>query len=775
VSDHESLKYAQLNKIQANRIGRWTMKMSEFNYFIEYAKGATHHMADVLSRAIDEQDSAWKKRAPIDNDDDFLSTPFMAFWPQVQYQYQCAMLCADMEQSERGVKSVPPGSTNTITPDSTQPSANKATETTVLASSLEYSTDYDEELDNPDIYLAPHEKILFGFMSQKPTPTRKIFREIDYLRCKDFGQIYRSLVDTDKDDQRQASRIALHRIDGDAKLVNRYNEKDIVQVVKCYHIGGGYLYKSDRNHGHVLCVPGAMQAHHDMKYSDGLQKKISLRRLLFEECHSTPCAGHRGIGATELTLSRRYYWPHMRNHRRVAAKDGNHRHEDSVTELVRRCPTCSMAKIDRNKPQGLLQPVQVPVAPAQSYNADLIVGLPAINCEGGDFSKVLVVVDRFSTWVRLIPALTNVTATLLGEMFTEEIILKAGRGIPLEIVSDRDPLMTSGFWRGLFKRLGTVLKFTAARNQQANGLAERTIATVADLLRTNINFNQRNWMELLPHIEFVLNATMKNSLGGHCPMMAEMGIQPLLPVDLVARLRGTDFEDGLKYQGRGNHSDPQDRIASLVNLRGDIRTAMQEVREAMTVYADRRRRNPDEDIQVGSHVWLTVEGLSFSTINNKGATKLKPRRYGPFEVLEQVSTNSFKLDIGDEATDTGVHGVFPVRLLRPCNQDPGRSSPSIPIPGNDVETPHEVAEVLAERANNKWSPPREYLITWKGYSARHGRTWEPESELFHDAFDTLEDFVSKNGSDLAKEAIKTQRSRLNKSKAQTKAGRKKKK
>ena len=147
------------------------------------------------------------------------------------------------------------------------------------------------------------------------------------------------------------------------------------------------------------------------------------------------------------------------------------------------------------------------------------------------------VVDRFSTWVRLIPALTNVTATLLGEMFTEEIILKAGRGIPLEIVSDRDPLMTSGFWRGLFKRLGTVLKFTAARNQQANGLAERTIATVADLLRTNINFNQRNWMELLPHIEFVLNGTMKNSLGGHCPMMAEMGIQPLLLVDLVARLR----------------------------------------------------------------------------------------------------------------------------------------------------------------------------------------------------------------------------------------------
>ena len=47
VSDHQSLQYAQLSKIQANRIGRWTMKMSEFDYIIEYAPGKTHHLADV--------------------------------------------------------------------------------------------------------------------------------------------------------------------------------------------------------------------------------------------------------------------------------------------------------------------------------------------------------------------------------------------------------------------------------------------------------------------------------------------------------------------------------------------------------------------------------------------------------------------------------------------------------------------------------------------------------------------------------------------------------
>ena len=46
-----------------------------------------------------------------------------------------------------------------------------------------------------------------------------------------------------------------------------------------------------------------------------------------------------------------------------------------------------MSKIDRTKPQGLVQPVQTPRAPAQSYNVDLIVGLPKIDTMEGDYSK----------------------------------------------------------------------------------------------------------------------------------------------------------------------------------------------------------------------------------------------------------------------------------------------------------------------------------------------------------------------------------------------------
>ncbi len=71
---------------------------------------------------------------------------------------------------------------------------------------------------------------------------------------------------------------------------------------------------------------------------------------------------------------------------------------------------------------------------------DLIVGLPKIETTEGDYSKILVAVDRFSSRTFLMPCLTNVTASLLGETFVDYVCLEHGRGIPVELISDRDPL-----------------------------------------------------------------------------------------------------------------------------------------------------------------------------------------------------------------------------------------------------------------------------------------------------------------------------------------------
>ena len=147
VSDHQSLQYCKLNKIEANRVSRWTMKMSQFNYVIEYAKGSTHFLADCLSRAIDLPNEAWQPRTPIDNDDDFLSTPFMVYWPGVAHGYRVAALSRKVKLDGGGESTC----ATTIASNSKSKSTSRVDE---------YYTGYDDSLDDPAQYMFPHEKFL---------------------------------------------------------------------------------------------------------------------------------------------------------------------------------------------------------------------------------------------------------------------------------------------------------------------------------------------------------------------------------------------------------------------------------------------------------------------------------------------------------------------------------------------------------------------------------------------------------------------------------------
>ena len=55
-------------------------------------------------------------------------------------------------------------------------------------------------------------------------------------------------------------------------------------------------------------------------------------------------------------------------------------------------------------------------------------------------------------------------------------------GVPLSIVSYRDPRFTSRFWNELQSALGTKLKFSTTFHPQADGQSERLIQVLEDML-----------------------------------------------------------------------------------------------------------------------------------------------------------------------------------------------------------------------------------------------------------------------------------------------------
>ncbi|MBW0579348.1 hypothetical protein O181_119063 [Austropuccinia psidii MF-1] len=56
-------------------------------------------------------------------------------------------------------------------------------------------------------------------------------------------------------------------------------------------------------------------------------------------------------------------------------------------------------------------------------------------------------------------------------------------GVPKIIISDGDPKFTSEFWTNLYDMLGTKLAFSTAYHPQKDGLAERMIHKMEDILR----------------------------------------------------------------------------------------------------------------------------------------------------------------------------------------------------------------------------------------------------------------------------------------------------
>ncbi|MCO5579363.1 hypothetical protein L7F22_033218 [Adiantum nelumboides] len=167
-------------------------------------------------------------------------------------------------------------------------------------------------------------------------------------------------------------------------------------------------------------------------------------------------------------------------------------------------------KFDRGKPPGLLQPFPIPDSPWESISMDFIFGLPkSIHGNTG----IWTIVDRFSKQAHFIPVKKTIKAHQMATLFISQIFKY--HGLPSSIVSDRDPRMTSNFWKGLFENLGTRLNFSSAYHPQTDGQSEIANLTILDLLKSYVTeVDQRSqWEKYLPLVEYAYNNTVHTSTG----------------------------------------------------------------------------------------------------------------------------------------------------------------------------------------------------------------------------------------------------------------------
>jgi len=162
---------------------------------------------------------------------------------------------------------------------------------------------------------------------------------------------------------------------------------------------------------------------------------------------------------------------------------------------VRECHICQKNKSENVKTLGLLQPLPIPQAPFVDISMDFVEGLP--NSKGRNV--VLVVVDRFSKYAHFIALSHPYTAASVADAFMHNIYKL--HNLPASIVSDRDPVFLSRFWKDLFTHQDVQLLHSTAYHQQTDGQTEVVNRCLEQYLRCMTSETPDQWYQWLPLAE----------------------------------------------------------------------------------------------------------------------------------------------------------------------------------------------------------------------------------------------------------------------------------
>ena len=294
-----------------------------------------------------------------------------------------------------------------------------------------------------------------------------------------------------------------------------------------------------------------------------------LRREILDEAHNAPYAMHPGATKMYNTMKPHYWWPGMK-------KD--------VAEFTARCLTCQQVKVEHQAPAGKLHLLSIPEWKWEKITMDFVTNLPKTQ-KGND--AIWIIVDRLTKSAHFLPIRWGCSLEHLAQRYVNEIVRL--HGIPISIVSDRDPRFTSRFWKSFQDALGTRLNFSTAFHPQTDGQSERTIQTLEGMLRACVIEFKGSWDEYIALMEFAYNNQFHSSIG-MAPYEALYGRKCRSPVYW-------DKEGTMILEG-------PDIVQNMMDKVNIVKEKLKAAQDRHKSYVDQNRR--EMEYQVGEKVFLKV-------------------------------------------------------------------------------------------------------------------------------------------------------------------------
>ncbi|MBW0504452.1 hypothetical protein O181_044167 [Austropuccinia psidii MF-1] len=243
--------------------------------------------------------------------------------------------------------------------------------------------------------------------------------------------------------------------------------------------------------------------------------------------------------------------------------------------------------------------------------------------------------------------------------------------------SDRDPKLTSKSLMKLFEMLGTKLAFYTTYHPQTDGLDERRIQTMEDIIGRFCAYGMEckdhegythDWVTLFPEVQMAYN-TSKHSTTGKSPSLVPKGWNFLLPVDPLKKYLLNIHPTAIDLHEMWKRAC--DTSAKLIS---DAKEYNKQRYDKTHMEPDFKERNK-----------LLVSTLKFDKL--KSPKKMRDPFVGPINIIKLIGKNAVEIRLTEEFSRK--QPVFPVSFVKPYFQTREDKPPS----RNKNHTPQDTVEV----------------------------------------------------------------------------------
>ena len=315
------------------------------------------------------------------------------------------------------------------------------------------------------------------------------------------------------------------------------------------------------------------------------------------------------------------------------------------------------------------------------------------------YNQILVIVDRLSKYTWFYPWREDWGAGQFAAHFMRTVYNEVG--CPKAWISDRDSRFTSKYWKTLAAKTGMKLKMSTAYHPQTDGQTERANQTLEQYLRVFVNYEQNDWVHILPLAQIAYNSSVHETTG-LSPHFMRFGKE----LDL--------------YHGQYEHvgiSDQGENVAEQwKHLVEDAKLEIEWQNHKRKEYYDKKRQE-SPTLKKGDKVYILTRKL----LSKRPSKKFDWKKLGPYEVLEvRPGSDNVKIKL---PKGSKMYPVIHMAYIEPAptemrilEKDPDTIQ---------VEPEYEIEKILASRREGG---ELNYLIRWKNYGQEED-SWEPAPQI----------------------------------------------